>query len=68
MAPEFVRIWVDAEGDFVEVTFCDAPGYFRETTDNRVMEKVDEEGRILGFSILHVSSLRSRTPFEVSLR
>ncbi|NOS99375.1 MAG: DUF2283 domain-containing protein [Phycisphaerales bacterium] len=68
MPPESVKIWVDAEGDFVEVTFRDAPGYFRETSDARVMEKVDEEGRILGFSILHVSSLRSRTPFKVSLR
>ena len=31
--------------------------YFRETENDAVMEKVDTDGNILGFSILRVSAL-----------
>jgi len=41
-------------------------GYFRETENDRVMEKVDAEGNILGFSVLRVSSLADK-PLEVAL-
>ena len=62
-----VRVWYDAEGDYLEVILDpDRPGYFRETENDQVMEKVDEEGNFLGFSILKVSSIR-QTPFEVAL-
>jgi hypothetical protein len=44
----------------------ETPGYFRDTQDDRVMEKVDAAGNVLGFSILRVSALRE-TPLEVSL-
>jgi uncharacterized protein YuzE len=67
MAPESVRVWVDPEGDYLEVTFRQAPGFFRETSDERVMEKVDDQGNILGFSIMKVSSLKDASPFEVAL-
>ena len=43
-----------------------APGFFRETASDQVMEKVDVDGRVLGFSVLKVSSLRE-TPLEVAL-
>ena len=33
-------------------------GYFRETENDAIMEKVDEEGNIIGFSILKVSALK----------
>lgn len=61
-----VRIWYDAEGDFLEVIFDPRPGYFRETQSDQVMEKVDEQGNVLGFSVLRVSSLRS-SPLELAL-
>jgi hypothetical protein len=54
---ENVKIWFDAEGDFLEVLFSDAPGIMRETADDAVMERVDESGRLIGFSILNVSRL-----------
>jgi hypothetical protein len=54
-----VKIWFDAEGDFLEVLFSDAPGISRETENDSVMERVDEKGRLLGFSILNVSRLAS---------
>ena len=61
-----VRIWFDPEGDYLEVIFDQKPGYFRETENDQVMEKVDDEGRVLGFSVLRVSAVRAK-PIEVAL-
>jgi hypothetical protein len=66
MAERKVKLWYDPEGDFLEVIFDQRPGYFRETTNDQVMEKVDEEGNVLGFSVLKVSALR-KEPLEVAL-
>ena len=66
MAERRVKIWYDREGDFLEVIFEDRPGYFRETTNDQVMEKVDDAGHVIGFSVLKVSSLQS-APLEVAL-
>lgn len=52
-----LKIWFDAEGDFLEVLFSDEPGYMRETSDDALMERVDDKGNLLGFSILNVSRL-----------
>jgi uncharacterized protein YuzE len=62
-----IKIWYDGEGDYLEVIFERKAGYFRETENDGVMEKVDEEGNILGFSILKVSVLKEREPISVSL-
>ena len=67
MARRLVKVWSDPEGDFLEVMFQHAEGYFKETDDDRVMEKVDAKGNLLGFSILGVSSLTG-TPIEVALQ
>ncbi len=66
MAERKVRIWYDPEGDYLEVIFDQKPGYFRETVSDQVMEKVDAQGNILGFSVLKVSALR-KAPLEVAL-
>ena len=66
MARKIVKLWYDPEGDFLEVTFERKKGYFRETKSDQVMEKIDEKGNVLGFSVLKVSSLR-RKPLNVSL-
>jgi len=66
MADRRLRIWYDREGDFLEVMFEDRPGYFRETQNDQVMEKVDEDGHVIGFSIQKVSALHP-APFEVAL-
>jgi uncharacterized protein YuzE len=66
MAERKVKIWYDPEGDYLEVVFDQKPGYFRETASDQVMEKVDEAGNILGFSVLKVSSLK-QAPLEVAL-
>jgi uncharacterized protein YuzE len=66
MAERKVKIWYDPEGDYLEVMFDQKPGYFRETASDQVMEKVDEAGNLLGFSVLKVSALK-RAPLEVAL-
>ncbi len=67
MEQKTVGVWFDPEGDFLEVMFSDTPGYFRETAQDQVMEKVDAAGAVIGFSILNVSTFRGQTPFEVAL-
>ncbi|GMU63077.1 MAG: hypothetical protein AMXMBFR34_48400 [Myxococcaceae bacterium] len=66
MADKRVKIWFDPEGDYLEVMFDQRPGYFRETASDQVMEKVDEQGNVLGFSVIKVSAL-TKTPLEVAL-
>jgi len=63
-----IKIWYDREGDYLEVIFERKAGYFRETENDAVMEKVDEEGNIIGFSILKLSAMKEREPISVSLR
>ena len=35
-----IKIWYDSEGDYFEVIFERKAGYFRETENDAVMEKV----------------------------
>ena len=67
MGQKTVKMWFDPDGDFLEVTFEQKPGYSRPTEHDQVMERVDEEGNVIGFSILRVSSLK-KVPLEVALR
>ncbi len=62
-----VKVWYDAEADFLEVQFPNAAGFMRETANDAVMERVDEEGHALGFSILNVSHLSREKPLETEL-
>ena len=66
MGERKINVWYDPEGDYLEVIFEQREGYFRETEDDRVMEKVDLQGNVLGFSILGIGSLRG-TPIQVAL-
>jgi len=66
VASKLIRVWYDREGDYLEVMFERKEGYFRSTESDQVMEKVDEDGNVLGFSVLRVSSLRDK-PLEVAL-
>lgn len=62
-----VKIWFDREGDYLEVQFKEAPGYMKETAHDAVMERVDAEGSIIGFSILGVSRFTKEQPLEAKL-
>ena len=62
-----VKVWFDKEGDFLEVLFSDKSGYMRETDSDAVMERVDEQGNLLGFSIMQVSQLATEKPLVAEL-
>jgi len=63
-----IKIWYDKEGDFLEVLFDIKPGFFKDTDDDAIMEKVDNEGNILGFSILKVRELQRQKPLSLTLK
>jgi hypothetical protein len=48
------------------VIFDQKAGYFRENGNDRVIEKVDDEGNVLGFSVLRVSAMKEK-PLDVAL-
>ena len=62
-----VKVWFDAEADFLEVRFSDAIGYEKETKHDAVMERVDAKGNVIGFSILGVSRFKKDKPLEADL-
>ncbi|MGI8911772.1 MAG: DUF2283 domain-containing protein [Rubrobacteraceae bacterium] len=66
MERRVIKLWYDPEGDYMEVIFEKKEGYFRETENEQVMEKVDADGNVLGFSVMKISSLKGK-PFEVAL-
>jgi len=66
MAGKKLKIWYDAEGDYLEVMFDQKEGYFRETSSDQVMEKVDAAGNVIGFSVLKVSAVKGH-PLELTL-
>ena len=65
---EEISVWYDDEGDYLEVLFAKKKGYFKETKYDAIMEKVDEDGNIIGFSILKVSDLKGQKPLAISLK
>ncbi|MDX1942874.1 MAG: hypothetical protein SFU99_20085 [Saprospiraceae bacterium] len=62
-----VTIYYDKEADYLEVIFEKTVGYFRETENDAVMEKVSNDNRLIGFSIINVSDLASDHPLNVQL-
>jgi hypothetical protein len=66
MARDRVKIWYDVKGDYLEVLLDQRPGYFRETANDQVLEKVDTQGNVLGFSVQRVSAIRTQ-PLDVDL-
>ena len=66
MERKTVKVWYDSEGDYLEVIFDQKEGFFRETENDQVMEKIDQQGNLPGFSVLRVRSLKAK-PLEVAL-
>jgi len=64
---EKVKVWFDAEADYLEVQFADTEGYMKETKHDAVMERVDAQGNIVGFSILGVSRFTKDKPLDTEL-
>jgi hypothetical protein len=62
-----LKLWFYPEVDYLEVTFSDAHGHMRPTNTDAVMKRVDEEGRVIGFSVFGVSRFHKDRPLEVEL-
>ena len=62
-----VKVWFDAEADFLEVRFSDAPGYEKQTENDAMRERVDAHGYVIGFSILGVSRFSKDKPLNIAL-
>jgi len=62
-----VKVWYDAEADYIVVQFAEAAGTMKETKHDAVMERVDARGSIIGFSILGVSRFTKEKPLETEL-
>jgi len=62
-----ITVWYDPEGDFLEVTFSAKPGYMQETNHDAVMQRVDEEGNVIGFSVMQVSQFTKDRPLTAEL-
>jgi uncharacterized protein YuzE len=62
-----VRVWFDPDADYLEVQFKQVPGYMKETAQDSVMERVDSEGKTIGFSVLGVSRFTKERPLEAEL-
>lgn len=62
-----LKLWFDAEADFLEIRFTEDAGYEKETNHDAVMERVDAQGQVIGFSIMGVSRFRKEKPLEADL-
>ena len=62
-----IKVWFDPEGDFLEVQFSEKAGYMKETNNEAVMERVDEQGNVLGFTVMGVSRLAKEKPLVADL-
>ena len=62
-----ITVWFDAESDFLELLFNDNAGFMRETDNDCIMERVDNFGNVIGFTILGVSQCKDKLPFEFDL-
>jgi len=51
----------------LEVLFEKAEGYFKETDNDSIIEKVSKDNRIIGFNIINVSKITSKKPIELEL-
>lgn len=52
-----VKIWFVPQTDFLEVLFSEKAGFMRESEYDIIMERVDEEGNILGFLVMPFSMI-----------
>lgn len=55
------------EADYLEVRFSDAAGYMKETKYDALMERVDEQGHIIGFGVVGVSRFKRDKLLEADL-
>ena len=46
-----ITVWYDKEAGLLEILLEKKVGYFRETKNEAIMERVDQNGKVIGFMI-----------------
>lgn len=64
---EKIKVWFDAETDFLKVRFSAAAGYEKETAHDAVMERLDAQGNVIGFSVMGVNKFKKDKPLQADL-
>ncbi|MCS6937221.1 MAG: DUF2283 domain-containing protein [Candidatus Bipolaricaulota bacterium] len=54
MAKQGISVWYDREGDYLEITFANRKGYFKDAGEDLFI-RVDQKERVIGFAILNFS-------------
>ena len=67
MTSRKVSVWYDAEGDMLEVLCAFREGYFTPTADERILNRLDDNGEVIGFLIHEMSTLKQPAPVEFKL-
>ena len=62
---DYLNVWWDAEGDFLEVSWGNTYDT-QETENDRAMIKLHKDGKIVGFSILGMSDAQ-KSPLDLKL-
>lgn len=48
-----MKIWLDDEADFLEITMSNKKGFFKDI-GNDVFERVDSKGNVIGFALFNL--------------
>ncbi len=62
-----VFVSYDHEGDMLEVLWAFREGYFTPTDDERILKRLDDDGKVIGFLIHEMSTLKGPSPVEFEL-
>jgi uncharacterized protein YuzE len=62
-----LKIWYDAEADFLEVLFSSEAGFMTETDHDSIMERVNDKGDMLGFTVMNVRQYSRSAPLVAEL-
>lgn len=61
-----ISVWYDREGDYLEVTFANRKGHFKDAGADLFI-RVDHKDRVIGFAILNLASRPSSQGASSSL-
>ena len=67
MTAKKVFVSYDHEGDMLEVLWAFRDGYFTPTDDERILNRLDDDGEVIGFLIHDMSTLTEPSPVEFEL-
>ena len=67
MTARKVSVWYDDEGDMLEVLWAFREGYFSPTDDERILKRLDDRGKVIGFLIHEVTTLKQLNPIGFDL-